>query len=106
MNDVKKRMPYDEPQGYVEQLVEKSTVRALKGRSAARGSHMVIKVAAAAVVLIAAGVTAWHVMPSSRAVQPQSARSAYAPIDEFLEGISDEEASQINYYEIEEITEI
>ena len=106
MNDVKRQMPYDEPQGYVEQLVNKSTARALKAYRPAPRRFWWLKGAAAAAMLVAAGLTAWHVVPSADEPQAPVAQSTYAPIDEFLNGISDEEARQIHYYEIEEIPEL
>ena len=62
---------------------------------------MIASTAAGLIMLIGIGVTVFNLGDKSATVPLQD----QSPLDEFLNTLSDEEAAQLQYYEIEEIPE-
>lgn len=102
LQNIGKRMPYAEHEDYLSQLVSNATEQAIRQGSQTR-RHPVRMWAAAAVatlLLAGAGITYYHLtVPKQTLAEDTTA----GPIDEFLDGLTDEEAQMLAYYEIEEI---
>ena len=101
-NDIGKRMPYQESEEYLNDLIDKSIEKAVMQHSAARRNWsrmlMAASVAAMTLLILGLGVTlfnGWDAQPVSMSDQ--------GPLDEFLSTLSDEEAAQLQFYEMEEI---
>lgn len=105
MNDIGKRLPYRESKEYLNSLVDNAAERSIVHHAHARRrkhlSMMAASVAAVVLLVIGIGVTVSHNISRSAPVT----RQADGPLDEFLNTLSDEEAAQLTYYEIEEIPE-
>lgn len=105
LNDIGKRLPYQESEEYLNELIDAKTENAIwvQGRANTRKRWRIMAASAAAVVLllIGFGVSLMH----DQARQTIVAQSSDGPLDEFLSTLSDEEAAQLPYYEIEEIPE-
>ena len=105
LNDIGKRLPYHESEEYLNELIDEKTENAIRihGKANTRKRWSVITASAAAValLLISFGVSLMH----DQAKQPIIAHGSDGPLDEFLNSISNEEAAQLPYYEIEEIPE-
>ena len=105
LNDIGKRLPYQESEEYLNELIDAKTENAirLQGRANTRKRWRIMAASAAAVVLllIGFGVSLMH----DPAWQPIVAQSSDGPLDDFLNSLSNEEAAQLPYYEIEEIPE-
>lgn len=104
LDNIGKRLPYDESESYLDDLIDRVTEHAIMQQNLAkrkrRWSMMVVSVAASAALII--GITLLHKQPTSNASVTLTGKG---PIDEFLNSLSDEEAAQLPYYEIEEIPE-
>ena len=118
--DIQKRMPYAESKDYLNRLIEQSTEQAIlqAGKPKARVRTLrplITSAAAAAILLLIIAVT--QLRPASdqlaEAELPQDtitlaadnallADASDGPIDEFLNTLTDDEAQQLSYYEIEE----
>ena len=103
--NIGKRMPYQESGEYVSQLISRSTEQAIS--ESRKAQHRPIRqwmaAAAVSVVLLAgAGITLFHTADDETIA---SAETAISPIDQFLDGLTDDEAQMLAYYEIEEIPE-
>ena len=111
MNDMNKRMPFNEPEGYVEALLDKATEKAVHCALAKSARTVQMRVysaiAAAAVVLVLLGTGLNYFSPQTESQEKHLAvaNTAADPLDEFLNEISDEEASMIDCYDIEDIPE-
>ena len=105
LNDMEKRLPYQESEEYLSELIDKKTENAIllhrKAKSRKRWSMMTASAAAVALLLIGFGVK----LMFEKDKQPIVTLSGDGPLDEFLNALSDEEAAQLLYYEIEEIPE-
>ena len=105
LNDMEKRLPYQESEEYLIVLIDKKTENAImlhrKAKSRKRWSMMTASAAAVALLLIGFGVK----LMFEKDKQPIVTLSGDGPLDEFLNALSDEEAAQLLYYEIEEIPE-
>lgn len=105
LNDMEKRLPYQESEEYLIELIDKKTENAImlhrKAKSRKRWSMMTASAAAVALLLIGFGVK----LMFEKDKQPIVTLSGDGPLDEFLNALSDEEAAQLLYYEIEEIPE-
>lgn len=103
-NNIGKRLPYQESEEYLNDLIDKSTEKAIMQHSAARKNWrpMLMAASAAAVTLLILGFGLN--LFNGREAQPVS-MSNQSPLEEFLSSLSDEEASQLPFYEIEEIPE-
>ena len=101
--NIGKRMPYNESGDYVRRLVSRATEQALSQRPtlARRLPLRTSWLAAAAVALMliaAAGATYYNkVQPA----EPQVAEQTDSPIDHFLDGLTDDEAQLLAYYELD-----
>ena len=100
-----KKLPYHETEEYLNGLIDKATEQAISRQSSTKSRRhtglMMVATAAAVALIIGVGVTlhhhgSWH----TTALHPSD-----SPLDEFLSTLSDEEAAQLTYYEIEEIPE-
>ena len=101
-NDIEKRMPYRESEEYLSDLIDKSTEKAIMQHSAAGKNwrRLLMAASAAAVALLILGFGLTHF--NGRNAQLVS-MSDQGPLDEFLSTLSDEEAAQLQFYEMEEI---
>jgi len=104
MNDIFKltgrKMPYLENEEYLDSLIEHATERAVHQAKIKRWPRLSIMLAsAAAVALLAIGFALFN------GQNVPVTTSNQGPLDEFLSTLSDEEAAQLPYYEIEEIPE-
>ncbi len=125
-DDIEKRMPYDEKDEYIDQLVERATEKAIKEGEKSflqrvlepKVRPLYAGVAAAAVVLLlfTVGITQLRTHEDQVAILQQESEVLMAdsstesadvagPIDEFLNGLSDEEIQMLAYYEMEDIPE-
>ncbi len=99
-----RKMPFNEKDGYVEQLVSRTTEQAIR-QSARNKAHTVplrfVAAIAASVQLLLGATLMWY----NTQDEPQTlARTEQQdPLGNFLNSITDEEARQIEFYEIEEI---
>lgn len=103
-NDIGKRLPYQESDQYIDDLINKATEHAIghhHDRSNKRLRMMIVSAAAVALLLIGIGVSV--INQNDKAAT--TAMQASSPLDEFLNTLSTEEAAQLPYYEIEEIPE-
>ena len=103
VQNIGKRMPYAESEDYLKGLISQATEQAIL--QGARGKTRVIRMwlaaAAAALVLIAGlTITYFHQSSAEELVAEQTAKG---PIDQFLDNLTDDEAQQLAYYEIEDI---
>lgn len=108
-DDIGKKMPYQESETYLNNLIDRVTEVAISKQHAVgqvswrkRHKHMMIA-SAAAVALLVIGIAT--TMLNSPGTAPATAMTANGPLDEFLNTLSNEEAAQLPYYEIEEIPE-
>ncbi len=106
LDEIEKRLPYRESQDYLDSLVDRAVDGAIKQHAAVkrrwRSGLMATSAAAVVLLLIGIGLKAffYHDMATTR-----SAVAAASPLDDFLSSLDDTEASQLTYYEIEEIPE-
>ena len=104
-DEIGKKMPYNESEEYLDNLIDRATEQAIKQHAVGRGRHrwtvMAASAAAVALLLISIGVTVMNYESRQNAVTLQ----AEGPIDEFLSSLTDEEVAQLPYIEIEEIPE-
>ena len=104
LNDIGKKMPYRESEDYLNDLVNAATEKAItRHASAKRSGHkglMAISAAAVALVVIGFGIAFFNAKDAQQATM-----SSPGPLDEFLNTLSDEEASQLQFYVMEEIPE-
>jgi negative regulator of sigma E activity len=117
MNDfqhIGKRMPYRESSDYVSQLVNRATENALHQQNAPKAKRTTLYLrlmAAAAMVLLVVGIgityyqQAQTVEPQLAATTTSTTATTTGPIDHFLASLTDDEAQQLTYYEIDEIPE-
>ncbi|MBQ2208504.1 MAG: hypothetical protein II404_00890 [Prevotella sp.] len=106
--NIGKRMPYAESDDYVSLLVERTTEKALHQQGRAKTISLRVRlVAAAAVILLLAGIgiTYYNKVTTPLSPQTQVAENTTGPIDDFLNSLSDEDAQLLAYYDIEEIPE-
>lgn len=105
LNDIGKKMPYQEDETYLDRLLEQAAQKAImhehKRKSSRRLAMMITS--AAAVVLLVVGVGLTVIKHSSKTTTPIQQNES--PMDQFLASLSDEEVAQLPYYEIEEIPE-
>lgn len=102
LNDIEKRLPYQESEEYLDALIYRTTQNAITHHAQSRSKRRrtIMALSAAAVTLLVVGITLFNRQ------SPQSMpMSSQGPLDEFLNTLSDEEAVQLQYYEIEEIPE-
>ncbi len=99
-----KRMPYAESDHYLSELIDRTTETAIRQgrqrRPTARPALRLAVAAAVAALLVFVGITLWSPLSSGQQVAQTTAES---PVDEFLNSISDEDAQQLAYYEVETI---
>jgi hypothetical protein len=99
-----KKMPFAENEEYVRQLVSNATEKAINQPRAKVVALRTWIAAAAAVILLLAGIGITYY--NKVAVNdPLVAENTEAPVEQFLNGLTDEEVQLLAYYEIEEIPE-
>lgn len=96
LEDINKRMPFGESNEYVASLVSQATENAIAGKRS-RNRFPFMKMAASIAIIFTLGGAGWMFLHNDSATQSQS------PLDSFLCQITDEEAEQIMYYDIEEL---
>lgn len=105
-NDIGHRLPYQESEDYLDNLIDATTEKAISRQHAAkRNRHwrvMAISAAASIALIIGIGFT---LLNHDNKPSPVTAMDDTGPLDEFLNTLTDEEAAQLQYYEIEEIPE-
>lgn len=102
--DIEKRLPYQESEEYIDALIDRTTQNAIThhAQSHSKWRVTIMALSAAAVTLLVVGISI--TLFNGQTSQPIS-MSSQGPLDEFLNTLSDEEAAQLQYYEIEEIPE-
>ncbi len=97
-------MPYRESNEYVSRLVSDATERAISNSRATEfiPARRLAAVAAAVLVMAVGGITCYKLMADTKQLIAQTETS---PVDEFLNGLTDEEVQMLSYYEVEEITQ-
>ncbi len=98
-------MPYAESEDYLNRLISQATEQAISQgqQSKTRPLRTWIAAAAAALVLIAGlTITYFH---QDNAEEQVAEQTTTGPIDQFLDNLTDDEAQQLAYYEIEDIPE-
>ena len=117
LQNIGKKMPYRESQEYLDELIARTTEQAIRqGHRPKATVRPLVKYAVAAAIvalLVFAGITLWS--PSQQPVVAELLTDTIAtstteiegegPIDEFLDGISDDDAQLLAYYEIEDEVE-
>lgn len=97
-------MPYAENDDYLDNLISSATEKAIeKNRSKGTVAKWTIASLAAASIalLVVVGVKMFNNPPTKPVVAHENA----SPIDEFLDGLSDDDAQLLAYYEIEDVPE-
>ncbi|MBO4380152.1 MAG: hypothetical protein J5784_04035 [Muribaculaceae bacterium] len=97
-------MPYTESDDYLDNLISSATENAIeKNRSKGTIAKWTIASLAAAsvAVLVVVGVKLFNDQPA----QPVVAHENVSPIDEFLDGLNDDDAQLLAYYEVEDVPE-
>lgn len=113
LEDVNKKMPFGEPNGYVSQLVDSATEKAIMHSKQNRGSVgkassvVFMRIAAVGLVVLSLAGLGWFYQPTTLEETELANVSATqnGPLEAFLNNISDEDAQMIKYYEIETIPE-
>ncbi len=102
--NIGKRMPFSESEDYVRQLVDNATEKALQQPKAKTVSmHKMLAAAAVIIVLLAGiGITYFDKIATNDSL---TAKHSEAPIEQFLNGLTDDEVQLLAYYDIEEIPE-
>lgn len=96
LEEIDKKTPFCESDEYIASLVDKVTENAIAGKST-RTRFPFMKMAASIAIIFTLGGAGWMFLHNDSATQSQS------PLDSFLCQITDEEAEQIMYYDIEEL---
>lgn len=103
-DDIGKRMPFRETGDYLDNLIDNATEKAITHHATAKRSlHRMLMIASAAAVallIIGSGIALFNARNTH-----QVAMTEQGPLDEFLNTLSDEEAAQLTFYELEEIPE-
>ena len=104
LNDIGKRLPYRESKEYLDNLVDNAIENAIKHHTRSRRRKhqglLLASIAASALLIIGIGITFMHRWNNTSTIT-----TVDGGIDEFLNTLSDEEAAQLTYYEVEEIPE-
>lgn len=108
LEDYGKKMPFNESNEYVENLMANATENAIRQKRKRKSTGMQFPkaAAAAAAVVVIAATAFWggHKLYENNSEAIAHINSA-SPLDSFLNNISDDEAAQIYYYDIDEIAE-
>ena len=105
-NDIGKRLPYQESEDYLNNLIDATAEKAISRHATVskRRQWALIALSAAASIAIIAGVGI-TILHQQERPSIMTAVNESGPLDEFLNSLSKEEAAQLQYYEIEEIPE-
>ena len=95
IEDIGKRMPFGEDEGYVEQLLERAAKRALNHRNPHKQRLPLRRIVAMVTVLLAIGGMGWFLLGNPKSNQ--------APLDTFLESVTEEELVMLEDYCDEEM---
>ncbi|MBR4802129.1 MAG: hypothetical protein IK041_04895 [Bacteroidales bacterium] len=103
--EISKQMPYSESEEYLDSLVAKVTRQALESEASGRatengfaGRRRIRPLWIGGAVAAAAAVLLFFILGRNS----DNVTQDIGPIDKYLASISDEEAMQLSYYEIEE----
>ena len=103
-NDIGKKMPFRETGDYLDNLIDGATEKAITEQATAKRSRrlrlMIASAAAVALLIIGYGIALFNARSTH-----QVTMNDQGPLDEFLNTLSDEEAAQLTFYELEEIPE-
>lgn len=103
-DDIGRRLPYRESEEYLDSLIDLTTEKAIKQQAMARRNrHRGLLAASAAAVAVL--IFTFSILLFNGKSTRQVAMTSQGPLDEFLNTLSEEEAAQLTYYEIEEIPE-
>lgn len=109
-----KKMPYTESEDNLNSLIERATEQAIEKRRKAKAvslwpainRHVRLAVtSAAAILLLVAGIGYSLINTEQQLTGTMAQTEEVGPIDEFLDGISDDEAQFLAYYDLEDIPE-
>ncbi|QYR09829.1 hypothetical protein [Prevotella sp. Rep29] len=103
--DIGKKLPYTESDEYLDNLVDQCTENAIRQKQTkpkATYKHLYV-IAAAALLVFLLSVTITHFKNNDR--QLLADQQVTSPIDQFLDGLSDDEVLALNLYDMEEIPE-
>lgn len=90
IDEIGKKMPFKEEQSYVDLLLADATASALRSGHPVRQSRPLLRIAAMLIVLLTVGSTGWVLLHQHH--------SDEAPLDTFLDNISEEEVSLLRDY--------
>lgn len=103
-NDIGKRIPYQENGEYLDKLIDVMTEKAITQHATAKRNRFRLLIAASAAVvallIIGSSITLFNIKDDHQVTMIDQ-----GPLDEFLNTLSDEEAAQLTFYEMEEIPE-
>ena len=100
-----KQMPYAESEDYLDEMIANATEKAI-GSQVNQQRPNYLRIASFAAIAVAASlllVVGWTWLKP----QPETfvTEQMESPVDEFLDGLTDEEVQLLAYYEIEDIPE-
>lgn len=104
IEEVGKKLPYVESEDYLDSLIKSTTENAVAQRKPKVIAHrwrIAIATAASLALLVTAGVA---IMKHHTATVANE-NITESPVDEFLNGLSDDDVQLLSYYDIEEIPE-
>lgn len=90
IDDIGKKMPFKEDANYVPLLLAGATERAIRSKRAMSRNRPLIRIAAMLVILLTVGSTGWLVLNHQKAKN--------APLDTFLDNMTDEELTMLQDY--------
>mgnify|MGYP007101837131 CR=1 FL=1 len=99
-----KQMPFAESEEYVKQLVEHTANQAIRHRPKAKTVSLHVKLAAAVMLILLATASLVYY---NKFTEPEqlTAEQVQDPLDQFLNGLTDDEVQLLAYYDIDEIPE-
>lgn len=90
IEDIGKAMPFQEDKDYVAQMLAGATERAIRSRRPMRRNLPMTRIAAMLVILLTVGSTGW--------IYLNHRKTAQAPLDTFLENMSEEDLILLRDY--------
>lgn len=102
--NIGKKMPYAESQEYLDNLIANVTETAIEKGNSGRTQRILwpaVSIAAAAAVLLFVFIGRNTEKPEPSI---QIAQNTESPMDDFLDGLSDDDLMQLSDYEVEEIS--
>lgn len=90
IDEIGKKMPFKEEQSYVDLLLADATASALRSGRPVRQSRPLLRIAAMLIALLTVGSTGW--------IYLNHRKTAQAPLDTFLENMSEEDLVLLRDY--------